>query len=151
MSGKIITCSVPPVPVLQHAPSACWTTAKALSLCSVDSVTGVLCFHKTCQLRCGLIVHIFCFLISPYLNVVFFFRRWFHSSCQGLHSEEDVEKAADSCFDCTMCRTFKTTKGDYFAFSISRRKVGSTFLAINAFFFFGQMSCCSYDQDQRYN
>uniref|UniRef100_A0AAV2JQ26 [Histone H3]-lysine(4) N-trimethyltransferase n=1 Tax=Knipowitschia caucasica TaxID=637954 RepID=A0AAV2JQ26_KNICA len=36
--------------------------------------------------------------------------RWFHSSCQGLHSEEDLEKAADSCFDCTMCRTFKTTK-----------------------------------------
>ncbi|XP_041804215.1 histone-lysine N-methyltransferase 2C isoform X2 [Chelmon rostratus] len=36
--------------------------------------------------------------------------RWFHASCQGLHSEEDVEKAADSSFDCTMCRTFKTTK-----------------------------------------
>ncbi|XP_055007326.1 histone-lysine N-methyltransferase 2C isoform X1 [Boleophthalmus pectinirostris] len=36
--------------------------------------------------------------------------RWFHSSCQGLHSEEDVEKVADSCFDCTMCRTFKSTK-----------------------------------------
>uniref|UniRef100_A0A4W6DHQ7 Histone-lysine N-methyltransferase 2C n=1 Tax=Lates calcarifer TaxID=8187 RepID=A0A4W6DHQ7_LATCA len=30
--------------------------------------------------------------------------RWFHASCQGLHSEEDVEKAADSSFDCTMCR-----------------------------------------------
>ncbi|KAI3374932.1 hypothetical protein L3Q82_021460 [Scortum barcoo] len=37
--------------------------------------------------------------------------RWFHASCQGLHSEEDVEKAADSSFDCTMCRAFKTTKG----------------------------------------
>ncbi|CAG5896688.1 unnamed protein product [Menidia menidia] len=36
--------------------------------------------------------------------------RWFHASCQGLHSEDDVEKAAESCFDCTMCRTFKTTK-----------------------------------------
>ncbi|XP_060900714.1 histone-lysine N-methyltransferase 2C isoform X1 [Labrus mixtus] len=36
--------------------------------------------------------------------------RWFHATCQGLHSEEDVEKAADSSFDCTMCRTFKTTK-----------------------------------------
>ncbi|XP_044224947.1 histone-lysine N-methyltransferase 2C isoform X3 [Thunnus albacares] len=36
--------------------------------------------------------------------------RWFHASCQGLHSEEDVEKAAESSFDCTMCRTFKTTK-----------------------------------------
>ncbi|XP_049888933.1 histone-lysine N-methyltransferase 2C isoform X5 [Epinephelus moara] len=36
--------------------------------------------------------------------------RWFHASCQGLHSDEDVEKAADSSFDCTMCRAFKTTK-----------------------------------------
>ncbi|XP_026230304.1 LOW QUALITY PROTEIN: histone-lysine N-methyltransferase 2C [Anabas testudineus] len=36
--------------------------------------------------------------------------RWFHATCQGLHSEEDVEKAADSSFDCTMCRSFKTTK-----------------------------------------
>ncbi|XP_070774430.1 histone-lysine N-methyltransferase 2C [Enoplosus armatus] len=36
--------------------------------------------------------------------------RWFHASCQGLHTEEDVEKAADSSFDCTMCRAFKTTK-----------------------------------------
>lgn len=37
--------------------------------------------------------------------------RWFHASCQGLHSEENVEKAAESSFDCTMCRTFKSTKG----------------------------------------
>ncbi|KAF7661140.1 hypothetical protein LDENG_00268400, partial [Lucifuga dentata] len=36
--------------------------------------------------------------------------RWFHASCQGLHSEEDIEKAADSNFDCTMCRAFKTSK-----------------------------------------
>ncbi|KAM4728821.1 histone-lysine N-methyltransferase 2C isoform 1-T1 [Anableps anableps] len=36
--------------------------------------------------------------------------RWFHASCQNLHSEDDVEKAAESSFDCTMCRTFKTTK-----------------------------------------
>ncbi|XP_037837713.1 histone-lysine N-methyltransferase 2C isoform X3 [Kryptolebias marmoratus] len=36
--------------------------------------------------------------------------RWFHASCQNLHSEEDVEKAAENSFDCTMCRTFKTTK-----------------------------------------
>ncbi|XP_077470695.1 histone-lysine N-methyltransferase 2C isoform X2 [Stigmatopora argus] len=36
--------------------------------------------------------------------------RWFHASCQGLHSEEDVEKAAENCFDCTMCRNFKITK-----------------------------------------
>ncbi|XP_038159716.1 histone-lysine N-methyltransferase 2C isoform X13 [Cyprinodon tularosa] len=36
--------------------------------------------------------------------------RWFHASCQNLHSEDDVEKAAESSFDCTMCRTFKTSK-----------------------------------------
>lgn len=37
--------------------------------------------------------------------------RWFHASCQSLHSEEDVEKAAENGFNCTMCRTFKSTKG----------------------------------------
>uniref|UniRef100_A0A8C4EJ29 [histone H3]-lysine(4) N-methyltransferase n=1 Tax=Dicentrarchus labrax TaxID=13489 RepID=A0A8C4EJ29_DICLA len=36
--------------------------------------------------------------------------RWFHASCQGLHSEEDVEKAADSSFDCTMCRARDATE-----------------------------------------
>ncbi|XP_028283859.1 histone-lysine N-methyltransferase 2C isoform X3 [Parambassis ranga] len=36
--------------------------------------------------------------------------RWFHAACQSLHSEEDVEKAGESCFVCTMCRAFKTTK-----------------------------------------
>nr|XP_057922363.1 histone-lysine N-methyltransferase 2C isoform X2 [Doryrhamphus excisus] len=36
--------------------------------------------------------------------------RWFHASCQGLHSEDDIEKAAENCFDCTMCQNFKTTK-----------------------------------------
>uniref|UniRef100_A0A8C8JDE8 [Histone H3]-lysine(4) N-trimethyltransferase n=1 Tax=Oncorhynchus tshawytscha TaxID=74940 RepID=A0A8C8JDE8_ONCTS len=36
--------------------------------------------------------------------------RWIHGSCQGLHSEEDVEKAADSSFDCTMCRVHKSSK-----------------------------------------
>ncbi|KAM6948736.1 histone-lysine N-methyltransferase 2C [Aplochiton taeniatus] len=36
--------------------------------------------------------------------------RWLHASCQGLHSEEDVEKVADTSFDCTTCRAFKTTK-----------------------------------------
>ncbi|KAJ8012094.1 hypothetical protein DPEC_G00065110 [Dallia pectoralis] len=36
--------------------------------------------------------------------------RWIHGSCQGLHSEEDVEKAADSSFDCTMCRLHKSSK-----------------------------------------
>ncbi|KAL0966145.1 hypothetical protein UPYG_G00291500 [Umbra pygmaea] len=37
--------------------------------------------------------------------------RWIHGSCQALHSEEDVEKAADSSFDCTMCRVHKSSKG----------------------------------------
>ncbi|XP_023821321.1 histone-lysine N-methyltransferase 2C isoform X7 [Oryzias latipes] len=36
--------------------------------------------------------------------------RWFHASCQGLHSEDDLEKAAENSFDCTICQTLKTTK-----------------------------------------
>ncbi|XP_051556784.1 histone-lysine N-methyltransferase 2C isoform X3 [Myxocyprinus asiaticus] len=30
--------------------------------------------------------------------------RWMHASCQGIHSEEEVEKIADTCFDCTLCQ-----------------------------------------------
>uniref|UniRef100_A0A8C9VI72 Histone-lysine N-methyltransferase 2C n=1 Tax=Scleropages formosus TaxID=113540 RepID=A0A8C9VI72_SCLFO len=34
--------------------------------------------------------------------------RWMHASCVGLNSEEQVETAADSGFDCTMCRAHMT-------------------------------------------
>ncbi|XP_063075726.1 histone-lysine N-methyltransferase 2C isoform X2 [Engraulis encrasicolus] len=30
--------------------------------------------------------------------------RWVHASCQGLHSEQEVEVATDNGFDCTQCR-----------------------------------------------
>ncbi|KAJ8396837.1 hypothetical protein AAFF_G00014360 [Aldrovandia affinis] len=31
--------------------------------------------------------------------------RWIHASCEKLNTDEEVEKAADSSFDCTMCLT----------------------------------------------
>uniref|UniRef100_S4RBK9 Uncharacterized protein n=1 Tax=Petromyzon marinus TaxID=7757 RepID=S4RBK9_PETMA len=34
--------------------------------------------------------------------------RWMHGSCEGLHSEEEVEKAADDGFDCSLCRQHST-------------------------------------------
>ncbi|XP_078519354.1 histone-lysine N-methyltransferase 2C isoform X4 [Lissotriton helveticus] len=34
--------------------------------------------------------------------------RWLHASCQSLNTEEEVENAADSGFDCTMCRPYVT-------------------------------------------
>ncbi|XP_062849822.1 histone-lysine N-methyltransferase 2C isoform X2 [Trichomycterus rosablanca] len=30
--------------------------------------------------------------------------RWMHASCQGVHTEDEVEKLADSSFDCTLCQ-----------------------------------------------
>ncbi|RXN27847.1 histone-lysine N-methyltransferase 2C-like protein [Labeo rohita] len=30
--------------------------------------------------------------------------RWMHASCQGIHSEEEVEKIADTSFDCSLCQ-----------------------------------------------
>ncbi|XP_030629549.1 histone-lysine N-methyltransferase 2C [Chanos chanos] len=30
--------------------------------------------------------------------------RWMHASCQGFHSEEEVEKVADNSFDCSLCQ-----------------------------------------------
>ncbi|XP_069504025.1 histone-lysine N-methyltransferase 2C isoform X7 [Ambystoma mexicanum] len=34
--------------------------------------------------------------------------RWVHGSCQNLHTEEEVENAADGGFDCSMCRPYVT-------------------------------------------
>ncbi|XP_069067217.1 histone-lysine N-methyltransferase 2C isoform X4 [Pleurodeles waltl] len=34
--------------------------------------------------------------------------RWLHACCQSLNTEEEVENAADSGFDCTMCRPYVT-------------------------------------------
>ncbi|XP_061096332.1 histone-lysine N-methyltransferase 2C-like isoform X3 [Conger conger] len=34
--------------------------------------------------------------------------RWIHAACQNLNTDEEVENAADSAFDCTMCRTHTT-------------------------------------------
>ncbi|XP_059358418.1 histone-lysine N-methyltransferase 2C-like isoform X3 [Carassius carassius] len=30
--------------------------------------------------------------------------RWMHASCQGIHSEEEVEKIAETSFDCNLCQ-----------------------------------------------
>ncbi|KAI5103767.1 histone-lysine N-methyltransferase 2C isoform X5, partial [Silurus meridionalis] len=30
--------------------------------------------------------------------------RWMHASCQGFHSEDEVEKISDSSFDCSLCQ-----------------------------------------------
>ncbi|XP_016052433.1 PREDICTED: histone-lysine N-methyltransferase 2C isoform X1 [Miniopterus natalensis] len=35
--------------------------------------------------------------------------RWMHAACQNLNAEEDVEGAADSGFDCSMCRPYVPT------------------------------------------
>lgn len=103
----------------QCAPCASLTTCP---ICLVDYSEGTIIVQcRQCD-RCALFLRHLSALEDQslqFLNMVVIFfpptlsyiHRWFHASCQSLHSEEDIEKAADSNFDCTMCRAFKTSKG----------------------------------------
>lgn len=105
VSGRRITPSVLPAPASWRVPSAWWTTAKAPPFCSVVSVTGLQLFYTASNIQGTYIC------LHEQQTWAPSILRWFHASCQSLHSEEDVEKAAENGFNCTMCRTFKTTKG----------------------------------------
>lgn len=125
--GRIITLSVPPVPAWQRARCATRTTERRRSSCSVDSVTGKLSSKSpalTCV--CVWVCMVFfqrwiCKIIKtirhvflPYCYKCSFFPlvyclcfctcRWVHASCQGVQSEEEVEKIAESSFDCSLCQ-----------------------------------------------
>lgn len=105
-------------PPLQNVPKDSWKCKWCVSCTQCGATTpGLRCEWQNNYMQCAPCASLttcpICLLDYSEGTVIVQCRqcdRWFHSSCQGLHSEEDVEKAADSCFDCTMCRTFKTTK-----------------------------------------
>lgn len=94
-------------------------------------------------------IYIYIWKFGSYLGLLSL-SRWFHASCQSLHSEEDVEKAADSSFDCTMCRAFKTTKGERHLFPQVWQSIFYPFLLFQMTFFVF-CGCCSCDQGQRHH
>ncbi|XP_016897904.1 histone-lysine N-methyltransferase 2C isoform X2 [Cynoglossus semilaevis] len=105
-------------PPLQNVPKDSWKCKWCVSCVQCGATTpGLRCEWQNNYTQCAPCASIptcpICLVDYSEGTIVVQCRqcdRWFHASCQGLHSEEDVEKAAESSFDCTMCRTFKTTK-----------------------------------------
>ncbi|XP_072219663.1 histone-lysine N-methyltransferase 2C isoform X2 [Leuresthes tenuis] len=105
-------------PPLQNVPKDSWKCKWCVSCTQCGATTpGLRCEWQNNYTQCAPCASLascpVCLLDYSEGTVIVQCRqcdRWFHASCQGLHSEDDVEKAAESCFDCTMCRTFKTTK-----------------------------------------
>ncbi|XP_037132980.1 histone-lysine N-methyltransferase 2C isoform X4 [Syngnathus acus] len=105
-------------PPLQNVPKDSWKCKWCVSCTQCGATTpGLRCDWQNNYTQCAPCASLsmcpVCFVVYSEGTVIVQCRqcdRWFHASCQGLHSEEDVEKAAEDCFDCTMCRNFKTTK-----------------------------------------
>uniref|UniRef100_A0AAQ5ZWI3 [histone H3]-lysine(4) N-methyltransferase n=1 Tax=Amphiprion ocellaris TaxID=80972 RepID=A0AAQ5ZWI3_AMPOC len=105
-------------PPLQNVPKDSWKCKWCVSCTQCGATTpGLRCDWQNNYTQCApcasLVTCPVCLVDYSEGTIIVQCRqcdRWFHASCQSLHSEEDVEKAAESCFDCTMCRTFKTTK-----------------------------------------
>ncbi|XP_047187758.1 histone-lysine N-methyltransferase 2C isoform X3 [Scophthalmus maximus] len=105
-------------PPLQNVPKESWKCKWCVSCTQCGATTpGLRCDWQNNYTQCAPCASIptcpICLVDYSEGTIIVQCRqcdRWFHASCQGLHSEEDVEKAADSSFDCTMCRAFKTTK-----------------------------------------
>ncbi|XP_033960540.1 histone-lysine N-methyltransferase 2C isoform X2 [Pseudochaenichthys georgianus] len=105
-------------PPLQNVPKDSWKCKWCVSCTQCGATTpGLRCEWQNNYTQCAPCASLatcpICLLDYSEGTVIVQCRqcdRWFHASCQGLHSDDDVEKAADSCFDCTMCRSFKNTK-----------------------------------------
>ncbi|XP_032387906.1 histone-lysine N-methyltransferase 2C isoform X9 [Etheostoma spectabile] len=105
-------------PPLQNVPKDSWKCKWCVSCTQCGATTpGLRCEWQNNYTQCAPCASLatcpICLLDYSEGTIIVQCRqcdRWFHASCQGLHSDEDVEKVVDSSFDCTMCRAFKTTK-----------------------------------------
>ncbi|KAM8849365.1 histone-lysine N-methyltransferase 2C isoform 10-T10 [Spinachia spinachia] len=105
-------------PPLQNVPKDSWKCKWCVSCTQCGATTpGLRCEWQNNYTQCAPCASLatcpICLLDYSEGTVIVQCRqcdRWFHASCQALHSDEDVEKAAENNFDCTMCRAFKTTK-----------------------------------------
>ncbi|XP_077954733.1 histone-lysine N-methyltransferase 2C isoform X12 [Gasterosteus aculeatus] len=105
-------------PPLQNVPKDSWKCKWCVSCTQCGATTpGLRCEWQNNYTQCAPCASLatcpICLLDYSEGTVIVQCRqcdRWFHASCQALHSDEDVEKAADNNFDCTMCRAFKSTK-----------------------------------------
>ncbi|XP_060784206.1 histone-lysine N-methyltransferase 2C isoform X2 [Neoarius graeffei] len=99
-------------PPLQNVPSGSWKCKWCVSCTQCGATSpGLRCEWQNNYTQCALCASLtscpVCLLDYSEEEIILQCRqcdRWMHASCQGFHSEEEVEKISDSSFDCSLCQ-----------------------------------------------
>ncbi|XP_076829212.1 histone-lysine N-methyltransferase 2C isoform X14 [Brachyhypopomus gauderio] len=99
-------------PPLQNVPNGSWKCKWCVSCKQCGATTpGARCEWQNNYTQCAPCASLarcpVCLLDYNEEEIILQCRqcdRWMHASCQGFHSEEEVEKMADSSFDCSLCQ-----------------------------------------------
>ncbi|XP_049337977.1 histone-lysine N-methyltransferase 2C isoform X4 [Astyanax mexicanus] len=102
-------------PPLQNVPNGSWKCKWCVSCTQCGATSpGVRCEWQNNYTQCAPCASLatcpICLLDYSEEEIILQCRqcdRWMHASCQGFHSEEEVEKIADSSLDCSLCQGHK--------------------------------------------
>ncbi|XP_036452981.1 histone-lysine N-methyltransferase 2C isoform X2 [Colossoma macropomum] len=103
-------------PPLQNVPNGSWKCKWCVSCTQCGATSpGMRCEWQNNYTQCAPCASLaccpICLLDYSEEEIILQCRqcdRWMHASCQGFHSEEEVEKVADSSFDCSLCQGHKS-------------------------------------------
>ncbi|KAM9500181.1 histone-lysine N-methyltransferase 2C isoform 4-T4 [Clarias gariepinus] len=99
-------------PPLQNVPSGSWKCKWCVSCTQCGATSpGLRCEWQNNYTQCAPCASLtscpVCLLDYSEDEIILQCRqcdRWMHASCQGFHSEEEVEKISDTSFDCSLCQ-----------------------------------------------
>ncbi|XP_035392361.1 histone-lysine N-methyltransferase 2C isoform X2 [Electrophorus electricus] len=99
-------------PPLQNVPNGSWKCKWCVSCTQCGATSpGVRCEWQNNYTQCAPCASLACcpVCLLDYSEEEIILQchqcdRWMHALCQGFHSEEEVEKMADSSFDCSLCQ-----------------------------------------------
>ncbi|XP_066537904.1 histone-lysine N-methyltransferase 2C isoform X2 [Hoplias malabaricus] len=103
-------------PPLQNVPNGSWKCKWCVSCTQCGATSpGVRCEWQNNYTQCAPCASLascpICLLDYSEEEVIIQCRlcdRWMHASCQGFHTEEELEKVADTSFDCSLCQGHKS-------------------------------------------
>uniref|UniRef100_A0AAR2IYS0 [histone H3]-lysine(4) N-methyltransferase n=1 Tax=Pygocentrus nattereri TaxID=42514 RepID=A0AAR2IYS0_PYGNA len=103
-------------PPLQNVPNGSWKCKWCVSCTQCGATSpGMRCEWQNNYTQCAPCASLaccpICLLDYSEEEIILQCRqcdRWMHASCQGFLSEEEVEKVADSSFDCSLCQGHKS-------------------------------------------
>ncbi|KAI4898222.1 hypothetical protein NFI96_005840, partial [Prochilodus magdalenae] len=103
-------------PPLQNVPNGSWKCKWCVSCTQCGATSpGVRCEWQNNYTQCAPCASLascpICLLDYSEEEIILqcgLCDRWMHASCQGFLSEEEVEKVADSSFDCSLCQGHKS-------------------------------------------